>query len=425
MSIMAACVLVEAMIPRRDEITNPKSRICPNCSSPEQNSNFCTDCGAEVVPAVPVFDKIVSLLFGTIAGLIGIAIGIAAIILGLLLTVAPLIMLVFMPILQGNDGLFPWQRGPDTKDRLNEIYEECKDESSSLSLIFFNINTDQNRMHQCLEKTATSYFGFKDYQIIAFDIPIEFKKILLESKGSNYTDALKESEVREAEATKTMQGAALLSAKYYLACAKDTSLITWGPIMFRPNEGKARECFIERHGDKFGGFSVRGIRAMDISNSWFYRVEEIKDILIYINRPDNERLHKEKKKALTASKPANESKMAQKCPKGFDLSTYPDALEVTDFTESNYGGVYQLDGTYNCSPKWTNFNCGKHGDGTDIRCYLFLSPDKAATKSGTWVVQPLPPSIEWQAGGYFNCPGMPWESCSPGWIGGKSVMIKK
>ena len=86
---MAACVLVEAMIPRRDEITNPKSRICPNCSSPEQNSNFCTDCGAEVVPAVPVFDKIVSLLFRTIAGLIGIAIGIAAIILVLLLTVVP------------------------------------------------------------------------------------------------------------------------------------------------------------------------------------------------------------------------------------------------------------------------------------------------------------------------------------------------
>ena len=90
-------------------------------------------------------------------------------------------MFIFAMMAQGNDGLFPWQRGPDIKDRLNEIYEECKDESSSLSLVFFNINTDQNRMRQCLEKTAASYFGLKDYQIIAFDIPIEFKKIILES----------------------------------------------------------------------------------------------------------------------------------------------------------------------------------------------------------------------------------------------------
>ena len=116
--------------------------------------------------------------------------------------------------------------------------------------------------------------------------------------------------------------------------------------MFRPNEGRARACFIERHGDKFGGFSVGAIRSMDISSSWFYRVEEIKDILIYINHPDivsggyinhpdNERAHNEKKKALTASKAANESEMTQKCPKEFDLSTYPAELEVTDFTDRN------------------------------------------------------------------------------------------
>tara|TARA_Y100000588_G_scaffold356368_1_gene412621 strand:- start:89 stop:1093 length:1005 start_codon:yes stop_codon:yes gene_type:complete len=334
-------------------------------------------------------------------------------------------MFIFAMMAQGNDGLFPWQRGPDIKDRLNEIYEECKDESSSLSLVFFNINTDQNRMRQCLEKTAVSYSGFKDYQIIAFNIPMEFKKIILESKGSNYTDGLKESELREAEATKTMRGAARLSAKYYIACAKDTSLITWGPIMFRPNEGRARACFIERHGDKFGGFSVGAIRSMDISSSWFYRVEEIKDILIYINHPDNERAHNEKKKALTVSKAANESEMTQKCPKEFDLSTYPAELEVTDFTDRNYGGVYELDGTYNCNPKWTNFTCGKHRDGTRIQCNLFLSPDKVASKSGTWVVQPLPPSEEWEAGAFYQCPGMPWESCLPGWIGDISVTAKE
>jgi len=35
---------------RRDKITIPESRICPNCSSPEQHSNFCTNCGVEITP---------------------------------------------------------------------------------------------------------------------------------------------------------------------------------------------------------------------------------------------------------------------------------------------------------------------------------------------------------------------------------------
>ncbi|MDC0035622.1 protein kinase [Chloroflexi bacterium] len=105
---------------------------------------------------------------------------------------------------------------------------------------------------------------------------------------------------------------------------------------------------------------------------------------------------------------------------------HPAALEVTDFTDSNYGGTFLLDGTYNAMPKWTNLTCGKHGDGTDIQCYLFFSPVRAATQSGTWVLQPFPPSDEWMAGGYFDCPGMPWESCYPGWRNsGKTVAIKE
>jgi len=336
-------------------------------------------------------------------------------------------MFIFAMMAQGNDGLFPWQRGQDSKDRLNEIYEECKDESSSLSVIFFNINTDQNRMHQCLEKTAASYFGLKDYQIIAFDIPIEFKKIILESKGSNYNDAIEESNLRHAAFVKTWDGAQHFIPEYYRTCQKDTSLLTLGPFMFLSNKDKAQECFIERHEEVVDAFSLEAIRSMKLRSSAFYEEEDIIDILISIKTHEKKREELKKELAATqsaniAAETTNENGIVKRCPHQIDLQSYPAALEVTDFTDSNYGGVYQLDGTYNCNPKWTNFTCGKHGDGTDIQCYLFLTP---ATKSGTWVIQPSPPSIEWQAGGYFNCPGMPWESCSPGWIGGKSVTIKK
>ena len=108
-----------------------------------------------------------------------------------------------------------------------------------------------------------------------------------------------------------------------------------------------------------------------------------------------------------------------------NLEEYPSALEVTDFTDSNYEGIFFLDGTYNKKPKWTNFSCGTHGDGTPINCYLFFSPVRTGTTPlGTWVLQPAPPSDEWMAGGLFDCPGMPWEECYPGWrSSAKSVRI--
>jgi len=410
------------MIRRRDEITSLKPHICPNCSSTEQHSNFCTNCGAEIQPEsdttrdISIFIKIllfpISIIFVIVRGFSLIA-GVV-LVLGMFFG---MFMFMFAMMAQGNDGLFPWQRGQDTNGTLNSIYDECKDSASSLSLMFFNINTDQNKMRQCLEKTV----GYGDGQIIDFDIPTEFKKIMLESRGLNYTDALEESNSRHAAFVKTAKGAQHFIPEYYRTCQKDTSLINWGPFMFGSNKNKARECFIERHADVVDAFSdTIDFSRLVFPSSLFYEEEEIKDILMFLKYPEANN-----EVGIDIAQSADEVIAAQKCPQEIDLSTYPAALEVIDFTESNYGGVYQLDDIYNCSPKWTNFNCGKHGDGTDIRCYLFLSPDKSATKSGTWVVQPLPPSDEWQAGGYFKCPGMPWESCSPGWIGGKSVTIKK
>ena len=391
------------MADRRDKITIPESPICPNCSSPEQHSNFCTHCGAEITPEPD------STSVNPIVLIIG---GLLALLLGLLTIFAMVGFLVF-PLIQDDTGGWVWQRQPTAEEGWNDTYQECKDRSSSASLMFFNINTDEDKMRECLEAEASGN-GRSDASIIAFRIPTEFKKILLHANGSNYTDALK-------EIAKTFGGAPVIAPELYRACLRDTSLLGWGPFHGFINKEKARECFIERHEDKFDGLSVSYIRVMRFPGWRDTQNEDVRDILMYINRPESEKILEKKKEELLQA--ANKEKPTKKC--SINLQSYPAELEVTDFTDSNYGGGYQLDGTYNCSPKWTNFTCGKHGDGADITCYLFFSPQKAGTKSGTWVVQPLPPSDEWNAGAYYRCPGMPWESCSPGWIGGKSVTIKK
>jgi hypothetical protein len=147
---------------------------------------------------VPVFDKIASLIFGTIGGLIGIA-GIIAGLLLALLTLFAMLMFIFMPILTDSEGRFWWYDGPSSEsadDRLNEVYGECKDESSSLSLVFFNINTDQNRMRQCLVAKANDYLWFTEEDINRLDIPTEFKKILVDETAKNIAEISEELESR-------------------------------------------------------------------------------------------------------------------------------------------------------------------------------------------------------------------------------------
>ena len=218
-----------------------------------------------------------------------------------------------------------------------------------------------------------------------------------------------------------------LIAIRYRDCQKETALWGWGPI----SKDKARECFLEKYGreyeDDFDSWTVSQIRSYRPSSTFYSdkTIEEIHDILIYLGRPELERLLEEKKEELAVSRAANETEKSQKCGKQVNLQSYPAALEVTDFTDRNYGGIYALYGTYNCSPKWTNFICGKHSDGSKIQCNIFLSPDKVATKSRTWVIQPLPPTDEWNAAAFYQCSGMPWESCSPGWIGDISVTLKE
>ena len=68
-----------------------------------------------------------------------------------------------------------------------------------------------------------------------------------------------------------------------------------------------------------------------------------------------------------------------------------------------------INGSYNGQPMWTNFTCGNPGPYE--HCHIFLYG------ADTWVIQPVTPSDEWNAGGYFDCVGLPWENCSPGWEG--------
>ena len=96
-----------------------------------------------------------------------------------------------------------------------------------------------------------------------------------------------------------------------------------------------------------------------------------------------------------------------------DTSQYPDILTVVDLGTRGYGGSYDINGSYSGQPMWTNFSCGNPGKYE--HCHIFLSPDKVVSSTGTWVIQPVTPTDEWNAGGYFDCPGLPWGSCSPGW----------
>jgi len=106
---------------------------------------------------------------------------------------------MFMFILFGfftdTEGKF-WFQGADTEEQLNDIYGKCKDESSSLSLVFFNINTDPLELRQCLRQEAWFGTGHSEETINRFDIPAEFKEILIDVKHHEIAEAKKELELR-------------------------------------------------------------------------------------------------------------------------------------------------------------------------------------------------------------------------------------
>ena len=103
--------------------------------------------------------------------------------------------MLFVMIGQGNDGRF-WFQGEDTEERLNDIYEICEDESSSLVIFeYFQINTDPLELRQCLRQ-ETRFGDYSEKQINSFDIPTEFKGVLIDVKRHEIAEAKKELELR-------------------------------------------------------------------------------------------------------------------------------------------------------------------------------------------------------------------------------------
>jgi len=338
-------------------MSSQEAGTCPSCSSKEQHSDFCTKCGAEInqkpdsFSNIPIFLKILifpfslivivyhfslvilifplSLIFALIKKIslvTGVVVRvIAATLTGFVAIIAAIIAAIFMGLLfllvifavfgffffnfaTDNQGRWVWERDKTVEERWTEIEQECKEISSSASLMFFNKNIDKDKMRECLEGYSQRKFAYTpDTIIIASDIPIESKKIILNAKGSNYADALieftlkkaaelKESELRKADKESrwalhglTATEAAAKAPEYYRACLKDTSFLGWGPFHGFIRKGKARECFIARHEDLFDSLSVHTIRDMQF-RGWSSQKEDVRDILMYINRPESEKL---------------------------------------------------------------------------------------------------------------------------------------
>lgn len=113
-------------------------------------------------------------------------------------------MFLFAMLFQGNDGLFPWQRGLDTEGRINHAYEDCGDTSSSISLLFFNINTNQIKFRECLKEAARNYVSHTEQTVNAFDIPTEFRDIILNERLYLIAEAKNQLEVKIANNPSTI-----------------------------------------------------------------------------------------------------------------------------------------------------------------------------------------------------------------------------
>jgi hypothetical protein len=94
------------------------------------------------------------------------------------------------------EGRF-WFQGEDTEETLNDIYETCEDESSSLVIFeYFQINIDPLELRQCLRREAGIGTGHSEETINRFDIPTEFKEILIDVKRHEIAEAKKELDLR-------------------------------------------------------------------------------------------------------------------------------------------------------------------------------------------------------------------------------------
>ena len=105
-------------------------------------------------------------------------------------------MFILFVFFTDTEGKF-WFQGEDTKETLNDIYERCEDESSSLVIFeYFQINIDPLELRQCLRREAGIGTGHSEEKINLFDIPTEFKQILIDAKRHKIAEDKKELELR-------------------------------------------------------------------------------------------------------------------------------------------------------------------------------------------------------------------------------------
>ena len=75
-------------------------------------------------------------------------------------------------------------------------------------------------------------------------------------------------------------------------------------------------------------------------------------------------------------------------------------LYMSHNTVSSYTGTYYFDGNdSNNNPVWVNFDCG---------CYIYKFSVAFTSSGWVWVLQPGPPTTEWNAASYTTAE-WPWE----------------
>jgi hypothetical protein len=152
---------------------------CSKCNSANSsNSTFCVTCGAALISGP---SQEISTNTDTKTSTKSVLMIIPAV-MAVMLMGFGMVMFIVFGFFTDAEGKFWFQGGLDTVGEINETYGKCKDASSSLSLVFFNINTDSDRFRECLREESRHYIWFSEKEINRFDIPAEFKEILIDVK---------------------------------------------------------------------------------------------------------------------------------------------------------------------------------------------------------------------------------------------------
>ena len=93
---------------------------------------------------------------------------------------------------------------------------------------------------------------------------------------------------------------------------------------------------------------------------------------------------------------------------GYDYSnpSFVEHLYVSHNNDSYTGTYWYVGNDFNNYPVWLNPDCGES-------CYIYRHPVAFTTSGWVWVLQPLPPSTEWDANAYIDA-DWPWEMVPDG-----------